>query len=524
MARVEIGETVLDQRGRPASSRLVYVNNRLTGAQATVYTAATGSTTRSQPLTTTTAGQIDGWVEEGSYDLVSGSVTTKYEAVSGQHAGALNVLSYGAVGDNSTDSTAAFQAALAAADGTETTRRAVLVPPGVYLIGPIVVPEFVTLQGAGVGLTVLRQKAGVSSNAWLVTQDTPSLTCVRDLTIDGNDLGTNVGGLDFAGDWSCAENVMVQRMSGTGVRLHNYSGNSLVNVNSWENAGHGFDLGPDCTVTNCQAATNGKDGFYLQGNSQLSNCKAFWNGYHGGAVVAANITAGLGNGFHWKAGSTYSSSTGLSAQDNAAAGFKLDGAYSVSVTGFIADSNNNRTGGTSCNIELTNGAGNNMLTGGQSVDRGANSPNTPTAGIAIGGSCEDNTIQIRTAGLSGKKIDSYTAGNIYRNELVVDGSRAASQGVAYAATYAPDPTLGNMIDIGALTGNITIPNPIYVTTDPVTLLFLQDGTGGRTITWGANIATAWQPASGASARSGITLRYDADTGKWRPLGSHGGTF
>lgn len=82
MARVEIAEVVLDQNGNALSGRSVQVNTRA-GAAATVYAEATGSTTLDNPLTTSSTGQITGWVEEGSYNLVVEGVTTYYEAVSG---------------------------------------------------------------------------------------------------------------------------------------------------------------------------------------------------------------------------------------------------------------------------------------------------------------------------------------------------------------------------------------------------------------------------------------------------------
>lgn len=135
MARVEISETVtrsatLPGRGLvPGSGISVQVNVRGGGA-ATVYQAATGGTTRSNPLTTDSSGRIEGYVEEGSYDLVvsPGSLngvaeyTQRFEAVSGASAvsvesGRVNVLNYAAVPDDSsgatqTANTAAIQAAI----------------------------------------------------------------------------------------------------------------------------------------------------------------------------------------------------------------------------------------------------------------------------------------------------------------------------------------------------------------------------------------------------------------------------
>lgn len=90
MARVEIGEVVLSSAGTPVSGASVQVNVRASSA-ATVYTTESGGGTSSNPITTDENGRIEGWLEEGSYDLVvSGTGLTTYtqnfEAVAGQNS------------------------------------------------------------------------------------------------------------------------------------------------------------------------------------------------------------------------------------------------------------------------------------------------------------------------------------------------------------------------------------------------------------------------------------------------------
>src|SRR3954466_11407236 len=85
MARVEIETIVLAGNGTPITGAAVEIKLR-NSTLATVYLAATGGTTASNP-TTTTLGSIPGWLEPGSYDLVitSGALTrtVHYEAVAG---------------------------------------------------------------------------------------------------------------------------------------------------------------------------------------------------------------------------------------------------------------------------------------------------------------------------------------------------------------------------------------------------------------------------------------------------------
>lgn len=89
MGRVEIGEVVVDKLGRPVPAASVRVDNR-GGGLATVYSSPTGTATLGNPLATDALGRIEGWLEEGSYDLlVTGndtSYTQRLEAVAGAEA------------------------------------------------------------------------------------------------------------------------------------------------------------------------------------------------------------------------------------------------------------------------------------------------------------------------------------------------------------------------------------------------------------------------------------------------------
>lgn len=65
----------------------------------------------------------------------------------------------------------------------------------------------------------------------------------------------------------------------------------------------------------------------------------------------------------------------------------------------------------------------------------------------------------------------------------------------YAASVTPDLASTNIVSITPLTGNITVANPAQFPPDGtlVSFNFVQDGTGGRTVSWGANyiFPTAW---------------------------------
>lgn len=96
--------------------------------------------------------------------------------------------------------------------------------------------------------------------------------------------------------------------------------------------------------------------------------------------------------------------------------------------------------------------------------------------------------------------------------------------VAYAATVTPNCDTTDVLNIGALTGNLTIANPTGTPRDGQTLRvrMLQDGTGSRTVSYGANFAfgtdvTAALEPTAASAKWERIFEYNATDSKWRAV-------
>lgn len=91
----------------------------------------------------------------------------------------------------------------------------------------------------------------------------------------------------------------------------------------------------------------------------------------------------------------------------------------------------------------------------------------------------------------------------------------------YAATVAPD-SYYDGVNIGALTGDITIANPAGTPVDKQALAFdlQQDATGSRAITWGNQYAfgtdvTAAMIPTAASSKWEMLFRWNAADAKWR---------
>jgi hypothetical protein len=92
----------------------------------------------------------------------------------------------------------------------------------------------------------------------------------------------------------------------------------------------------------------------------------------------------------------------------------------------------------------------------------------------------------------------------------------STQSIAFASTITPAASAGEVITVGALTANITVANATSPAAGQVlTFIFTQDGTGGRTITWGAAYKTAWQPVAAASSISTVSFVYDGTN--WQQL-------
>jgi hypothetical protein len=104
-------------------------------------------------------------------------------AAAGQ-AGGFNAASYGATGDGTTDDFAALQAAINAAGAAA---PAVLhINPGVYIISDLLVyPSNITIRGAGIDVTTIRNSSGRSPSAtWMLYELGFGSLDIHDTTIE----------------------------------------------------------------------------------------------------------------------------------------------------------------------------------------------------------------------------------------------------------------------------------------------------------------------------------------------------
>jgi hypothetical protein len=137
----------VNEDGRPAQGQTPTFTDP-SGAAATVYLAATGATTTTP--TSDAEGLATGWIEEGTYTLTDDDGNTQtVEAVAGKPLGIVNVKSYGAKGDGSTDDSTAITNAIAALPVNGGTLH---FPPGDYVCASSLNLDdkrSIILQGAG---------------------------------------------------------------------------------------------------------------------------------------------------------------------------------------------------------------------------------------------------------------------------------------------------------------------------------------------------------------------------------------
>lgn len=477
---------------------------------------------------------------------------------------------YGALGDDDADDTTAIQAALNAAMVSTTLygiRATVLIPAGTYKVSGLIVDTRVGLAGTS-WASCLKFKDNAANGAVLIRNkqsntggaaDAQGVT-IRNLMLDGNRWNQGVGAwqcgivlINDTPDGSDAEytdgrhqvsNVFIGSFTGDGLVQSGRGDDQFTDIQAWDIQGFGFNVDTDSFLVNCDAGGCGIDGFIIQGSTQLSNCKSWYSGGRlmNGRDAGTNATAvlidppafnywdgsgisghkfslanGYGCGFSIRnisGSSADGNSSGVSmngcyAQDNARNGLRISGGR-VTVTGFIADSNNNcgvtngTAGGPSLGryaaYEIEGYSGSINMSGclswdrQQSISRQASalflSPNANNCRIDIvfEGALNDGTTKSPPLAPS----SGVNACSVRMNGM---GGGMHTYTWASSTPITPDPfecethkvTLGGAQTINApkMTGTLgTGTDGIYLIPGMKLRMFInQDATGSRVVTW-----------------------------------------
>jgi len=481
---------------------------------------------------------------------------TMYNVLSDQYGGGADP---SGVADSST-AIAAAETAAAATGGT------VYFPQGTYLAKGLNIDSNVHWVGAGEGATILKQP---SAGNTFVVQSTNFATLTGGNTTGGvTNCSINSMTIDGNKAQNASATVPVVRIYGYGYRLRDLrikNGNNeglysewstslpspgadsmmafLSNLKVHDCGSHGVHWnGPhDSQWTLGEVFNNGARGVFAdtQGNGLLLVGVHSWGltqtyaGFFGttgcgsvGSVFEGAITAQLGidgndcwvnGGFIYGAGASVPVGIQLGVtgtrQDVAIVGTKINNCTSGALV-FTND------GGSLIVADIFQSGGT-LTTGTISI----NSRHTlRTNGVA--GSVDRLNGGLELHGGSALKLYSAADGGFATFSF--DGAKALStwplvtstQTPAFAASFTPNFAAGDTIAMAALTGNVTVNAPTGgVAGQKITFIWLQDGTGTRTITYNAVYKTTGTGAVTAITTGANTRTIDRFTSEdgtsWR---------
>jgi len=267
---------------------------------------------------------------------------------------------WGAVADDSTDSTTTLQAALDSGGTTRTVTSEGMklqLLGGIYQTGTLSVYGKWTIQGENKRGSELKAKASLNDTVLDLTNDYASFITLREFSINGNKANQASGtcyGINFnrtgteisTSGYHHIENIEVRDCYSSGLYIIGQSnGSSFISVVTHDNNEMGFNIGggSDNYFTGCSSFNNEWYGFYVTGpNNHFSNCKAFLNGnntgadatFYGSSKQPAWVFRDTGT--DTTASNTLSSCT---AQQNYGPGFYFADAEHITGSALVVDSN-----------------------------------------------------------------------------------------------------------------------------------------------------------------------------------------
>lgn len=391
----------------------------------------------------------------------------------------------GAACNGVTDDTAAWAtavAAVSAAGGGKIWWR------GSSVASQIELSSKVGLCGLGHNVSRIIQKAGRAAGQHLILLDEDSAIQVtlQDFTIHGNKVNQTGlasaiyfinGGTDVMAR-HLIRNVFVEQVAGTGIDWAStrMRGSLIDSVWIYECDEYGF-AGTnfnDNAASNMDIGRSGLSGVYLNTcvNSRFSNIKSWYSG---------DVAAGS-PGFHVRNGNTCSFSNILT-QENSGTGIRVFG-DGIAVTdmifhGLISDSDNTQATASNYGLEINN-VSNSIF----DVTVASHAPlaGEPYAGVMVTNNSSGNMV---IANVDPTAVTWQLTGTaIGSNEIELCRSILSS---TPGGNISADPYTNSEHRV-TLIGNRTVNNPTSASGNPPVglrfrFVFIQDATGGRTLTW-----------------------------------------
>ena len=149
-------------------------------------------------------------------------------------------------------------------------------------------------------------------------------------------------------------------------------------------------------------------------------------------------------------------------------------------------------------------------------------------GLDVEGSGTNPSVTKSTSGFADGEIPLYevvtdatdiTGETDRRLTLSLNPQGHDAQVIAYAATITPDVLAGKIVQVGQLTGAITVNAP----TNPflgaeLIFVFEQDGTGSRVVTWNAAFNAPTDAGGAANETGSVHFIYDDSSSAWVQVG------
>lgn len=275
-------DVVQDRQGNAIASCIVTVTDYPSGTTSTTYAAdAIGTTTN--PITADSNGGFSFYAKDGSYTLTitkSGITTATKVITLRDNDDVVSVKGYGAVGDGTTDDTAAIQAAITACQSdTQYGARELLIPAGKYKItSPLSISkQFISIRGEGKWASEINF-TGVSGGGIVTTAITYLRPFFRDFSVKSDSTGGIA--IDFS---AITSEVYLGELTnlhleggGSGLYAPNFFSMVLQNCSAISYNSHAFrvNCGPGTSWISCYAvqAASGKAGYRLAGSINMFGC------------------------------------------------------------------------------------------------------------------------------------------------------------------------------------------------------------------------------------------------------------
>lgn len=249
-------------------------------------------------------------------------------------------------------------------------------------------------------------------------------------------------------------------------------------------------------LTNCYSEDNALGGFEISAcrDIRLAGCHSAING---------------GPGYSFTGGDSWSVIDSLAYQ-NQTYGIIATGGTGGAITGNTCSNNSQLTNNTYDGIRVGSGMTGVRVTGNRSGDFIVTLTNKQRYGLSLASGGSDylyvwaNDLRNNNTGT----IENFSSG---ANNLILDGNierHAIARQVLLtdAATITFDASLGDIFFV-TLGGNRTMGSPTgFVNGQRITVVVIQDGTGGRTLGWHSTFKQAWSDTGNtAGKRSTITF-------------------